>query len=702
MAVVHVVAFGGVVLGAAAAGAAQEITLASRRFAPESPALPLQSFLVEARRRAAATTVAWDDTEDDLAAWGPALVFPLLGAGVPGEDVLALGAPLAAEAPAPVLLFRTLGLYAVKSRVPFVETPDLLAAIRRNLRLMERATRDLERFTGGPELQGWGSIGVGAWLAYLELLYRDYGELGSGEAAHWTASGVRIVEQILVRGRLENGGFRRDPRDTELTLWPTALALHALMQAYENQESIQYESAAMEAAAAIQVLRDRDGAYFSTMAGGQKDPRANAYLAGGFLLLYKNTGEPRFRDGALSILRWLTGPQNPPGSAPAGSDLHAAYLALLLDSLAMQTAEPILGRRPLRAVSDRGDSEAVRQMAVRLSEKAPQRAMLSAMLQTLLLRTPYASGDFAYDYGDSPGYAAAVLLRGGRADLAQQVITRQEDLLVLPRPAHFDELSFGASALLMGLDHPEVIDAAKADAALRRYLFLSALVVMADRYYLDGLDWYTGGGGFDYGPTVLGAQVAAVHLRFGKRFPGVRVGWVVDPLAIGRRILETTDREAWDGTRRIYRLRRDDEVVALLPNAMMVLALLEAHAMDPAGGHLSRAEEVFDGLETLWDESRGAYLATSAHRGEDAYFSLSTSTYAWMASRALAAATGKARYGGRAAAIRDFIARDLYADGIAYHHLHRGRRATGDIWCSGCNWRVAAALVEHAEVAATP
>jgi hypothetical protein len=59
--------------------------------------------------------------------------------------------------------------------------------------------------------------------------------------------------------------------------------------------------------------------------------------------------------------------------------------------------------------------------------------------------------------------------------------------------------------------------------------------------------------------------------------------------------------------------------------------------------------------------------------------------------------TGDPAYRKRALAVFDFISRDLYADGVVYHHLYRGRRAAGDIWCVGCNWRVLAELTELAK-----
>ena len=93
------------------------------------------------------------------------------------------------------------------------------------------------------------------------------------------------------------------------------------------------------------------------------------------------------------------------------------------------------------------------------------------------------------------------------------------------------------------------------------------------------------------------------------------------------------------------------------------------------------------------------YFASSDQVGEHAYESLSTNSYAARALLRLYAATQKPAYRERALRILDFIAHDLYADGVIYHHLYRGRRAAGDVWCTGCNWRVLSVLVEAVGVA---
>ncbi len=680
----------------------ETVTLAQRVFAASSPAAPFQSYFSDARRLAASTTPAWSSADGDLSAWGPALIFPLLGPGVATKTVLGLAAPLEAEGAAPILLFRTVGLFAAKSRVPFTETPALRAAVCRNLQTLERATRDLESLTASRDLAGWGSVGAGAWLAYLELLYRDYFELEDPRAARWNDDGVRVLDELLVRGRLANGGFRHDPRDEVMSLWPTALAIQALVKAYENAELVKYESTAIEAATALEALRADDGSYFSDAVKKERDPRANAYLAGALLLLFKDTGDPQYRDRAVGVLRWLTTGAGAAGnSRDATLSSHIAWLALLLDSLASQPYENLLGRRPLRVTAelDAPSSKSIDAMAAQLRPQAFRyREMFDAILHTLVERVPQVGGNIAYDYGDAPGYAAGVLFDGGDKTVAPQIVRRQEALLAWPRPRDFDEIAFGAAALFEGDDHPDVVDAAAADSALRRYLLVSGGLAAADRYYLDWFDKFTNGGGFEYGPTVIGAQIATSQLRYAARFPDRRVAWVLRPLQVGLDLISEAGELAWDSRRHVYRARPDSDTVWLLPNAMMIIDLLQANALTHDESYLTRAEETARGMDALWDDKRGAYFANSEQTGDDAYQSLSTNSYAALALLRLSEATSQSAYRDRALRVFDFIGRDLYAGGIVYHHVYRGRRATGDIWCSGCNWRVLHELAELARL----
>ena len=681
--------------GAHPARADVTVTLAGRTFADQSPAATFRETFGDARRRAAETTGAWASSRDDLCAWGPALIFPLLGSGLDNDTVIALASSLETKDVAPQLVWRTLGLYAAKSRVPFDDTATMRAAVDRNLEALNRAARDIDTFADAPELKDWGPVGLAAWVAYLDLLYRDYWDLGDPGARSWNTDGLAITNDLLHRAGLPDGrGFRFQAGRDSLALWPNALVLYALNQAYENEESVRYERAAIDTAAAIEPLRDKDGGYFSTIERTDKNPHANAYLAGALLLLAKNTGEKTYQQRATAILRWLTtGPSAALLARDAGLETHIGHLILLLDSLATQPSENVLGRRPMRGST-------AKPPPLPLDELRPAdfryRSLFDGVLGTLVNHLPREDGDFAYDYGDSPGYATDVLLAAHQSQSAHEVLQREQKLLTWPRPRDFDEISFGARAFFAALDQPDAFPRDQAEAALHRYILLSGALAMGDRYYMDWIDWFTGGGGYEYGPTVIGAQIAQSQLRFARAFPQQRVGWLIDPAAVGRALIDTAGRDVWDESLHLYRARPRSDEVWLLPNAMMILALLQTHALSGDASYLERAEAVVTGLESLWDEKRGAYFASSTQTGPGGYLSLSTNSYAALALHRLAAATGKQGYRERAQSILDFIQRDLYGDGVVYHHIYQGRRAAGDIWCSGCNWRVLSILREVA------
>ena len=676
------------------ARADQTVSLAARDFAPASSAASFRDAFGSARRRAADTTAVWSSASDDLSAWGPALIFPLLGAGLSSETVQALAAPLEGTDPAPKLVWRTLGLYAAKSRVPFDDTPALLAAVNRNLRTINRAARDIDAFVDTPDLKPWGTVGLSAWVAYLNLLFRDYWDLGDPGAESWNADGLKLVDDLLTRTLLPDGkGFRAELRSDELKLWPTALMLYALIKAYENEELVKYETAAIEAAQALEPLRGGDGAYFSTADRAAIDPHANAYLAGALLLLAKDTGDAEYQQRARAIIRWLA---SGPGAAwlarDAGLETHLGYLILLADSLATQPFENLIGRRAMRT----GVAPALPDLTSLRPNDFRYRNMFDGLLGTLLYRVPRARGDFAYDYGDAPGYAAEILIAAGRVEPAREVLARAHALLAWPRARDLDEMAFGAHGFYAALDRPDVLPREESEAALRRVTLFSGALAMMDRYDMDLIDWLTGGGGFDYGPTVIAAQIAELQLEFVHAFPQQRIAWMIHPLAIGRALVDTADAVVWDESHRIYRSRPSDDAVRLLPNAMMVLALLQLHGITGEPGYLERAESAIEGLTPLWNSQSGGYFASSEQVGRDGYLSLSTNSYAALALHRLAVATGKPMYETRANAVLEFIQRDLYADGIAYHHVYRGRRSAGDVWCTGCNWRVLSVLREVA------
>src|SRR5437867_1205955 len=134
-----------------------------------------------------------------------------------------------------------------------------------------------------------------------------------------------------------------------------------------------------------------------------------------FSSLFKAPGDAQYRNRAIAILRWLSGPAAAAIARDPSLGVHVAYLVVLLDSLSAPGFENLLGRRPMRMTAELSapSPQAVADMAARLHpEGFRYHEMFDAVLHTLIERVPQMDGDFAYDYGDAPGYAAAVLLTG--------------------------------------------------------------------------------------------------------------------------------------------------------------------------------------------------------------------------------------------------------------------------------------------------
>ncbi|HYD47879.1 MAG TPA: hypothetical protein VEB21_06000, partial [Terriglobales bacterium] len=431
------------------------------------------------------------------------------------------GAVHAAEQPAATRMIRTLELYAAKQARALEETGAIQAEIDGNLRSIQKSMRDFDTLLHDDAIAPWGQHGVAAHLAYLQLLYRDYFELHSEQSQRWTSDGIRIADQLIDR-QLDGGGFGLDPRQDELRLWPTALAIRALAQAYASQRSVKYEDAAIAAAEGLEPLRLPDGSYRTATSASHAEVRANAHLADALYLLARNGAGEKWRQRSTAISAWLGGQ---PESDPAHrreietlATIHAATRAL--------APRQVLSPELTAALQ-------------RLNLSAPLQQMAQDLTATLVQRLPHLAGDFAYDSADSPGYAIEMLKHLGLHQRAGEIIARIERLAGRPWPKALPELSYGALGLIVASDQ------AAAAAALRRYLRLTGIAARADGYYLDWLAWISGDV-TELGPTVLTAQIAQTHLRAAAVLGDEAArGWI-DPLRTGLALLAVAQAEAWD------------------------------------------------------------------------------------------------------------------------------------------------------------
>jgi hypothetical protein len=582
---------------------------------------------------------------------------------------LLVGASIAPAASADEAL-RVLRLYVRQAERPF--EPDLA--------LRDAVIEGLERVVEEARGADRQPVFATARAAWLHLLFRNHWDLDP-EAPAVNATGLALLEETLTRGRSADGAFAAGWTGAAPSRPATAMGALALAQAYENEELVRFEDAAVAAAGVLGEVPGADTA---------EDRWAEAILATALLVLHKNSGDPAQRAAAERILSRLAG--------AAGDEATAVQLAIargMRARLAGGGPGPVFGFRPLRPAPATPPAlpEDVRRSLAALAD--PRLAeMFERVYGTLVDRLPRGAGDFAWDYGDSPGYAAEVLLATGRRELVGEIAVRERSLVARPTPARLTEISFGVDALAAASGDADPTRARPAEAAWRRAVVVGALLSILDRHYLDRLDAWTGGAGYEYGATTLSAQLALTQLGFATRRPGqTLLAGLVDPARIGARVAEECERLAWSPERRLYRSGIDRDDPSLLSNATMILLLLRLHERGDTGA-LARAEQVAAGLDALWNPERGAYFATLAARDDGGYTSLSSSSYALLALLRLHRAGGAPVHLERARAIAEFIRRDLHADGVLYHHLHRGRAAAGDLWCPGCGWRVLAILLE--------
>jgi hypothetical protein len=575
---------------------------------------------------------------------------------------------------------RVLQLYRERAERPFDADPERRDAVIEGLaRVVDEARAAARR-----------PVFAAARAAWLHLVFRNHWDLDPA-APGVNATGLALLDEVLGRGRAPaEGAFAADWDGAVPSRLATAMAALALAQAYENEELVRLEDVAVAAAAALEG---------SSRADTPEDRLADALLATALLMLHKNSGDPARRAAADRVLARLDG-------VAIADDATAAQLAIaraMRARLAGEDTRPAFGFRALRPppAAPPAFPEDVRRRLAALPD-ARLAALFEGVYATLVVRLPRTAGDFAWDYGDSPGYAAEVLHATGRDDLVREIAARERSLVARPTPARLTEISFGVDALAAAAGDPDPAHARPAEAAWRRAVAFGALVSSFDRHYLDRLDAWTGGGGYDYGATTLSAQVALTQLAFAARRPGeALLAGLLDPARVGARIAEACDRIAWSPELRLYRSGAGrDAAPSLLSNATLLLLLLRLHERGETGA-LDRAAQVASGLDALWDPVRGAYFANPAERDGGGYTSLSSNSYALLALLRLHRATGAPIHLERARAVAEFIRRDLHAGGVLHHHVHRGRPTAGDLWCPGCSWRVLAILLEWAR-GATP
>lgn len=123
--------------------------------------------------------------------------------------------------------------------------------------------------------------------------------------------------------------------------------------------------------------------------------------------------------------------------------------------------------------------------------------------------------------------------------------------------------------------------------------------------------------------------------------------------------------------------------------AVMMMALSKAYIITGEVSYLDRAEEVYaTSITALWDSVNDGFFSDSSHR----YKNLSgNNNFVWGLLE-MYRATGKEEYLEMAERTIDYILRDLYENGIAYHHWEEGV-GRADYFCTGCNFELLANIL---------
>lgn len=168
------------------------------------------------------------------------------------------------------------------------------------------------------------------------------------------------------------------------------------------------------------------------------------------------------------------------------------------------------------------------------------------------------------------------------------------------------------------------------------------------------------------------------------------------------RLLDAIREQSFDSDGPRYKFAPDEDRSYCYPNPIMIIGLALLHELtgDPAA--LTEAEGIFGWLQNLKDEKQGGYWTPYVNAlRKNAYAlnikSLSAQNYVLYACLYLHRITKNRWYLKEMKSLLDFIDRDLYYDGLIWHDIEEGRRATIDSpepYCVGCNLMTLYLLLE--------
>jgi hypothetical protein len=192
-----------------------------------------------------------------------------------------------------------------------------------------------------------------------------------------------------------------------------------------------------------------------------------------------------------------------------------------------------------------------------------------------------------------------------------------------------------------------------------------------------------------YGPTSTTGGVAVIYLQHAGSLNAERSPeWLQRAVEIAASIEEV----AYDGDH--YKFSPDVDKLYLYPNATMLMVLTGLYEQTGDLAYLDRAEEVYQGIQPLWNEEmelyHSPYSVESQGAQTDEYSTLSSQNYLMLGLMELYHHSGDTTYLNDVIRLLKSVKTRLYSpeDGLIVHHWIDGRPATHDdpdFFCSGCN-----------------
>jgi uncharacterized protein YyaL (SSP411 family) len=192
-----------------------------------------------------------------------------------------------------------------------------------------------------------------------------------------------------------------------------------------------------------------------------------------------------------------------------------------------------------------------------------------------------------------------------------------------------------------------------------------------------------------YGPTSTTGGVAVIYLQHVGSLNAERSPeWLQRAVEIAASIEEV----AYDGDH--YKFSPDVDKLYLYPNATMLMVLTGLYEQTGDLAYLDRAEEVYQGIQPLWNEEmelyHSPYSVESQGAQTDEYSTLSSQNYLMLGLMELYHHSGDITYLNDVIRLLKSVKTRLYSpeDGLIVHHWIDGRPATHDdpdFFCSGCN-----------------